>query len=358
MKLKSLIAVFLISLVVTSNIARAQSSSVQSPVSQSPVVTLPLNSDQIGLVRTAVQITTRVSFAEPVAEIICGDLYDAGSGKGTFVVQRSGTAEKPGNDVFIKPVVSKGQSNMFVRTGDGRHTYNFDLKIVAPEQAHRVVNVTDVLPVAPVNPPSEKTTPQPADPAPEIVKTVPCPDADRIKSEAEQSARVKADEIIRNANQQAERITGEANNKLAEATRKTSDIANQEPDHRFMQAMILGLRETRINNPRASTKKKIIIVLDPRVLVFDEKAYLRYTIQNAGELDFTFNSITLEMGEGAEAHPLTIQIKQTKDDNKLASGESLTGIIAYDPKQVTSRDKLILYVRGDDNVEITHVTIQ
>ncbi len=208
------------SLIATSNIARAQAPAVQSPVAQSPVVTLPLNSDQIGLVRTAVQITTRVSFSEPVAEIICGDLYDAGSGKGTFVVQRSGTADKPGNDVFIKPVVPKGQSNMFVRTGDGRHTYNFDLKIVAPEQAHRVVNVTDAMPTAPANPPTEKNNTQPADPAPDTVKTAPCPDADRIKSEAEQAARVKADEITRNARQQADRIIGEAETKLAEANRQ------------------------------------------------------------------------------------------------------------------------------------------
>jgi len=346
------------SLIATSNIARAQAPGAQPSVAQSPVVTLPLNSDQIGLVRTAVQITTRVTFSEPVAEIICGDLYDAASGKGTFVVQRSGTPDKPGNDVFIKPVVSKGQSNMFVRTGDGRHTYNFDLKIVAPEQAHRVVNVTDAMPSAPANPPGEKNNMQPADPSPDPVKTAPCPDADRIKSEAEQAARVKADEITRNARQQADRIIGEAETKVAEANRQVSNVANQESDRRFMQALMLGLRETKINNPRVTTKKKIIVVLDPRVLIFDEKAYLRYTIQNAGELDFTFTGVSLEMGTGAEAHPLTIQVKQTKDENRLAAGESLTGIIAYDPAQVTSKDKLTFFVRGEDSAEITHVTIQ
>lgn len=358
LKLKSFIAVFLMSLIVNINIAQAQAPSGQPSAAQAPVVTLPLNSDQIGVVRTAVQITTRVSFNEPVAEIICGDLYDAGSGKGTFVVQRSGTAEKPGNDVFIKPVVSKGQSNMFVRTGDGKHTYNFDLKIVTPEQAHRVVNVTDAVAAAPVTPPpGDKSTP-PTDPAPETVKTVPCPDAERIKSEAEQAARVKADDIIRNARQQADRVNGEAEAKLAEANRRSSDVASQESDRRFMQALMLGLRETKINNPRVTTKKKIIVVLDPRILVFDEKAYLRYTIQNASELDFNFTGVTLEMGEGAEAHPITIEIKQTKDENKLVSGESLTGIIAYDPKLVTSKDRLTLFVRGEDNAEITHVSIQ
>ncbi|HKP84694.1 MAG TPA: hypothetical protein VJZ26_01280 [Blastocatellia bacterium] len=356
MKIKSYIAVFLVSLAATSTIARAQ-----SPATQSPVVTLQLGSDQIGLVRTALQITTRISFSEPVAEIICGDLYDGSSGKGTFVVQRSGTADKPGNDVFIKPVVSKGQSNMFVRTGDGKHTYNFDLKIVPPEQAHRVVNVTDAAQTVQANSPEEKHGSSPAsnpDPAADPPKPAPCPDADRIKADAEQLGRQKADEIIRNARQQADRITGEAEAKLNEANRQVTDRAAHESDRRFMQALMLGLREFKINNPRATTKKKVILMLDPRILEFDDKAYLRYTIQNAGSEDFVFSGVSLEMGIGADAHPLTIQINQSKEENKLESGESLTGIIAFDPKQIGPKDRLALFVRGQDNAEITHVTIQ
>src|SRR5204863_9375461 len=70
--------------------------------------------------------------------------YDPATGKGTFVVQRSGGVDRPGNEVFIKPVSSKGLSNMFVKTGDGKHTYSFDLTIVStPQAAHRMVNVTD-----------------------------------------------------------------------------------------------------------------------------------------------------------------------------------------------------------------------
>src|SRR5215471_15805343 len=104
---------------------------------QSPITSLTLGPDQIGKLRTAVGLSTRLSFSEPVKEVICGDLYDPASGKGSFVVQRGE------NDVFIKPVVSKGFSNMFVKTGDkGEHTYNFDLEIVAAAQAFRVVNVT------------------------------------------------------------------------------------------------------------------------------------------------------------------------------------------------------------------------
>src|SRR5947199_8282520 len=140
LKFRLLIPALIVGLLANASLARAQ---------QSPIVTLQLGPDQIGIVKSAVGITTRISFAEPVAEIICGDLYNPADGKGTFGVQRSGTTEKPGNDVYVKPVASKGQSNMFVKTGDGKHTYNFDLNIVPPTAAHRVVNVTDAAPPQP-----------------------------------------------------------------------------------------------------------------------------------------------------------------------------------------------------------------
>ena len=114
----------------------------QSALAQSPVVTLGLGTDRIGEIRTAQGITTMIRFTDAVQDIVCGDLYDPGTGKGTFVVQRSGTNEHPGNEVFVKPVSSKGASNMFVKT-DGKHTYSFDLTIVATPQAHRIVNVAE-----------------------------------------------------------------------------------------------------------------------------------------------------------------------------------------------------------------------
>lgn len=321
---------------------------------QSPIVTLQLGPDQIGVVKTSVGITTRITFTEPVADIICGDLYNPTDGKGTFVLQRSGTADKPGNDVYVKPVASKGQSNMFIKTGDGKHTYNFDLTIVPTAQAHRVVNVTDAPPpVQPTATPPVNGTPT------EVVKTLPCPDADRIRADAEEQGRRKADEIIRNARQQADRITGEAEAKFNEANRQTSEHAGQESDRRFIQAMMLGLREVKIANPKVTTKKKIIVTLDPsRVLLFDDKAYVRYTIQNAGNEDFSFNALTLEVGIGTDTKPLTIEVVQNKPENKLTAGETLTGIVVFDPKQVESKDKLSFYLRGEDHLEITRVAIQ
>lgn len=314
-------------------------------LAQSPIVTLQLGPEQIGVVKTSVGISTRITFPEPVAEIICGDLYNAADGKGTFVVARGGSDQKPGNDVYVKPVSAKGQSNMFVKTGDGKHTYNFDLSIVTPAQAHRLINVTDAAPTAA---PGGTAASQPA----------PCPDAERISADAEEQGRRKADEILRNARQQADRITGEAEAKLAEANRQSAERAGQETDRRFVQALML-LREIRIANPKATTKKKIIVSLEPsRVLLFGDKAYIRYTIQNAGGEDFSFSTLTLETGEGSAAKPLTVEMVQNKPENRLTAGETLTGILAFDPKQVDAKDKLTFYLRADDHLEITHVTIQ
>jgi TonB family protein len=109
-------------------------------LAQSPVVSLRLKPDQIGLVKTAQGISTRVAFREVVSEVICGDLYDPVRGTGSFVVQ------KLGNDVFIKPVTSKSFSNMFVRTGEnGEFIYSFDLVIVPVDQAYRIVNTVNLV---------------------------------------------------------------------------------------------------------------------------------------------------------------------------------------------------------------------
>jgi TonB family protein len=116
--------------------AQTQSSEAKPPPVKSPIVTIRLGTDQIGTVKTGEKLSTRLSFREPVKEVICGDLYDPTSGVGSFVIQRLD------NDVFIKPVVSKGVSNLFVKTGEkGEYIYNFSLLIVPADQAYLVVKV-------------------------------------------------------------------------------------------------------------------------------------------------------------------------------------------------------------------------
>jgi TonB family protein len=119
--------------------AQPQSASVQPQTAKSQSLTIRLGTDQIGTLKTGEKLSTRVTFREAVKEIICGDLYDPASGTGSFVVQRID------RDVFIKPVVSRGVSNMFVKTGErGENIYNFSLVIVPTDQAYLIVKVMDL----------------------------------------------------------------------------------------------------------------------------------------------------------------------------------------------------------------------
>jgi TonB family protein len=125
-------------LLVAVTVVRVQSqvNEVQTQSSKPQVITIRLGPDQIGVVKTGEKLSTRLSFREPIKEVICGDLYDPSSGTGSFVIQRID------NDVFIKPVAPKGKSNMFVKTGEkGEYTYNFSLEIVPPDQAYLIVKV-------------------------------------------------------------------------------------------------------------------------------------------------------------------------------------------------------------------------
>src|SRR4029078_2196721 len=160
--------------------------------------------DQIGKVKTAQGISTRITFPEPIFEIICGDLYDAASGKGLFVVQSSGNDTQRGNSVYLKPVAAKGVSNLFVTTGEkGKSTtYNFDLEIVPMAQAHRVVNV-----FASTNQPGSDSSGHSWKGGRNAGDgSRPGGDGDKSRTDIEQQARTKADETIRLARQQGDRI--------------------------------------------------------------------------------------------------------------------------------------------------------
>lgn len=107
-------------------------------LAQSAVTTMTLGPNDMGTVKTAPGITTRISLGEPVKQVICGDPYDPISGRGKFLV------ESIENEVYIKPVGDKGASNLFIKVGEKKsdqHIYNFDLFIVPVEEANRVINV-------------------------------------------------------------------------------------------------------------------------------------------------------------------------------------------------------------------------
>src|SRR5262245_31402749 len=272
---------------------------------QSLIITISVGPNQIGQIKTTQGITTRVTFPDTVRDIICGDLYDPATGKGSFVVQRID------NDVFLKPVVAKGLSNLFVKTGEkGEHTYSFDLLVVSIEQAHRVVNVA-----------------ADSSPAPAPVGTQPGADCTDAAKKFLAAAQQQADDTLRNARQQADSVATQANKQASEIYGKalqraealdhqSAERAQQEVEQRFVRAMIQGVREIRSVDSRVVVKK-VSLTVDPRVLTFDDKAYLRYTIRNDGEKQVIFNGISLERRSGKDVVVVPAKVIQGRAENKL-----------------------------------------
>src|SRR5262249_51948803 len=155
---------------------------------------------------------------------------------------------------FIKPIVSKGLSNMFVKTGEkAEHTYNFDLEIVSSAQAFRVVNVTG------------------ARPAERSAEDQGSSRSAARRADIEQQAQQKADEILSKARSDAAKIVSDATDQAAAVERQAAERTQAEIERRFTNALMLGVREAKISNPKVLAKR-VSITLDPRLLTFDEKA--------------------------------------------------------------------------------------
>jgi vacuolar-type H+-ATPase subunit H len=320
-------------------------------LAQAPVATINLGADQIGKVRTAQGISTRISFPEPVSEVICGDLYDASTGKGLFVVQRSGDEQNPGNAVYLKPIAAKGVSNLFVTTvGKARFTYNFDLEIVPIGQAHRVVNV-----ITPASNDHSSGSNGVQNGGTDFARAI--ADIEQRRLDSEQLSKRQSDDIIRNARQQADRIINEAETRANNNDRQAAQKAEQEAERRFVRALLMGLREVKIDKTRTAVGR-VAIVLDPRMLILDDKCYLRYTIQNTGETPFGFNALTLEKITGEESQRVAVDIHQSKTENRLEAGEVMAGVLVFESKAVGPKEKLGLFVRAADNSELARLTVQ
>jgi len=323
-----------------------------SVLAQQLIVTVRLDANQIGQVRTAQGLTTRLTFPETVKEVICGDLYDPASGKGTFVVQRSD------NDVFIKPITTKGASNLFVRTGDKvRRIYNFDLSIVTFDKANRVVNVENADQAA--QPASQQAAqPSSAQPVAQPAAIAIAPEPVKDKDEPVREARTQADEILRSARQQASRIVGEAQQSVDEMQRQAIADAPQQVQRKFIAALLGGLNTTRISNAHVVTQKKVTLRLDKEMYTFEGRTYMRYTLQNSGSEDFVYAELRLESGATpAVQKAIAAEIIQNKPENKVAPGETVAGVLVFDRKLTTPKDKLVLSVQGKNDSTLTHIVV-
>ena len=279
-------------------------------LAQSPITTMALGPNQIATIKCAQGITTRVTFPEVVKEIICGDLYD-GSANGSFVAQRSG------NDVFLKSIVSKGASNMFVKTGEkGEHVYNFDLQIVPASVAYRVVNVT--------------YKNEPPEPSSDGDRTAaPSGGSSAAAEEAIRAARKEADRLIAQAEQEAAAINRDALDRSAQADRTIPEKSDEEISRRFAAAVLAGLPESKAGAVHASVDH-VLVAVDKRVLKFGNKYYVHFTIQNNSGEDFAYSEISLESGFGPQATSLQVSVVQARNENKVSRGESQTGVVVFE----------------------------
>jgi hypothetical protein len=121
--------------------------------------------------------------------------------------------------------------------------------------------------------------------------------------------------------------------------------------------MIQGVREIKSVEARV-VAKRVSLTLDPRVLTFDDKSYLRYTIKNDGETEVSFNSLSLERRSGKQVAAIPAKVIQGRAENRLNPGDAIMGVIVFDSKEVAAGEKLTLYVRGDDNSELARLNIQ
>ncbi|HEY6334117.1 MAG TPA: hypothetical protein VI756_32680 [Blastocatellia bacterium] len=269
-------------------------------------------------------MSTRISFQEPVAEIICGDLYDAATGRGSFVLQRGD------RDVFIKPIPPKGMSNLFVKTGDhGEHIYNFDLAIVPSNEALRVVNVLGAS--------TSAGEPRPA--------------LGVAESEIQVQARKKADDTIRQAEADAAEIVAAARRGADAITSQAMERAQNDLNRRFVNALMLGLRQQKTVPAKVTAPNGVSITLDPEVIFFGDKSYLRYSIHNDGAKDFSVSDLSVEDGSGKT---VSADIVAGKNGNIIKPGESSAGVIAFDSVHKT---RIVLSVRGEGNTEIAHLGV-
>lgn len=102
------------------------------------VVRVSAGGERIASIRTSRGVTTMLSLPAEAKEAVCGDLFDAQTGSGCFVIQRSG------RDLFLKPLKPTGATNLFVKTE--AMTYAFDLVVVPQDRAMRIVFVDTAAP--------------------------------------------------------------------------------------------------------------------------------------------------------------------------------------------------------------------
>ena len=294
------------------------------PVAAPGIVFVDVTPDTITSVRTAQNVVTRIALPRKAEEAICGDVFDPGSNTGTFVITRSG------NDVFIKPLAAKGQTNLFIKTES--EIYNFDLVVVPAAQAHRVVNINQ--------PAYEQQIEQMKASARHDL------DAERTQLEAEMADKLA--ERQRDADQKnADALAAEQKRLKAEAERRAGDLAARRIADGVMQGFnTVGLRE------HVAKVDPFDLMLDDPAYVFEGKIYLRFTLANRGDKDANFVEPRLVLrGDGQDKDkPVSAQVITGRGDFRAPAGGNAVGVIVFERPELQKGQRvfLVLRVEGRD----------
>jgi hypothetical protein len=284
----------------------------------SGILFVDVTPDTITTLKTAQNLITRVALPQEAKQAICGDLFDPATNTGSFVIDHNG------NDVFIKPVAKSGQTNLFVKTDTA--VYNFDLVVVPPAQAYRVVNVN-------LPPYEQQIAAQKAAAAREIEQQ-----RTQLETDMAQELATRKTELDQKA--QAD-LAAEQKRLRTDADRRAADMATR----RFIDGILQGLSTIPLREKRGQYDQ-IEVVVDDSAYVFEGKLYVRFRLTNRGTKDVTYQEPKLLVQGGEKDRPVTTTLFTSRGDYKVPAGQSAAGIAVFERPSLDKGERIVLIVRG------------
>ena len=283
------------------------------------IIFVDVSADSITTIRTAQNIVTRVALTGEAKEAICGDLFDAASNTGSFVIS------KTGNDVFIKPVVTKGQTNLFIKTD--KEVYNFDLVVVPAAQAYRVVNIN-------LPPYAQQIEQQKAAARREIAE-----ERARMQSEIDDKIAQRQRDLDQ---QNADTLASEQRRLRADADRRAGDMATR----RFVDGIMQGFPSVPLRERRV-TLDQWDLTVDDNAFIFEGKLYVRYRLANNSQKEITYSEPKLFVRATDTDRPVTTTTYTARGDYKAPAGQTASGVVVFERPTLERGERLVLIVRGE-----------
>lgn len=286
----------------------------------SGIIFVDVTPDTITTLRTAQNLITRIAFPSDAKQAICGDLFDPATNTGSFVIDHNGT------DVFIKPVTSKGQTNLFVKTDQA--TYNFDLVVVPAAQAYRVVNVN-------LPPFQKQIDDQKAALSKEMEQT-------RADLEAEYEQKYQ-DRVKQLEAQSATDVATETKKIRAEGDRRAADMAQR----RFVDGMLQGFTTVPLREKRGQSDQ-LEVAVDDVAYIFEGRLYVRMRVTNRGQKDVTYQEPKIIVqGPGQKDQTVATTLFTSRGDYKILAGQSVGIVAVFERPSLEKGERVVLFMRGD-----------